>query len=112
MHLIFRGQASFWGRTMTAKTFRIMRMTAAFLLIAGLHASAGIRAQKITLTVRQAPLRTVFKEISRQTGLSVMYDEDMLLQSSPVSLSVKNASLEETLQACLKDQPFMYSLIN
>ena len=105
MHLIFRGQASFWGRTMTAKTFRIMRMTAAFLLIAGLHASAGIRAQKITLTVRQAPLRTVFKEISRQTGLSVMYDEDMLLQSSPVSLSVKNASLEETLQVCLKDQP-------
>ncbi len=112
MLLIFRGKVPFLRRLLTAQWILVMKLTAALIFFAALHVSAGIRAQKITLTVHQAPLRTVFKEIVRQTGISVMYDEEFLRQSTPVTFSVRGASLEEVLQACLKGQPFAYSLIN
>jgi TonB-linked SusC/RagA family outer membrane protein len=112
MLLIFRGKALFWWKPLPVQLLRIMRLTAALLSIAALHVSAGVRGQKVTLTVRQAPLAIVFNEISRQTGISVMYDEELLKESRPVSLSVKDASVDEVMQACLKDQPFGYNLVN
>jgi TonB-dependent starch-binding outer membrane protein SusC len=111
MHLSIRGKAPLWA-ALPAQFWLIMRLTTALMLFAALHVSAGILAQKITIEVKQASLPAVFNEISRQTGVSIMYDEDLLKHCKPVSLSIKDASLEETMQACLKGQPFGYNLIN
>jgi TonB-dependent starch-binding outer membrane protein SusC len=89
-----------------------MRLTAVLTLFSVLQVSAGARAQKITLHVQQASLPAVFTEISRQSGISVFYDEDQLRDARPVTISVTNASVEDVLGACLAGQPYGFRMEN
>ena len=68
-------------------------------------------AQSVTLSFRDAPLQKVFREITRQTGMSIVYQESMLEGMAPVSIEVKNAPLQEVLNDCLKGQPIAFQLI-
>ena len=70
-----------------------------------LQLSATGMSQRITLSLKQAPLAKVFDEISRQTGLSVVYREDLLKDAKPVTVEVKDATVEEVMNACFADQP-------
>lgn len=89
-----------------------MKITAFFLLVTCLHISAKGHSQEVSLSVKNAPLKKVFKEISRQTGISILYSEELLRYSFPVSIDVKNAPFTQVLDECLKEQPFVYRLIN
>lgn len=94
------------------KIFRVMKITAFFLLVTCLHISAKGHSQQVSLSVKNAPLKKVFKEISRQTGISILYSEELLRYSYPVSIEVKNAPFTQVLDECLKEQPFVYRIIN
>jgi len=95
-----------------AQTRRIMRITAVLLLGAALHVSATGRSQKITLSLDKVPVQKVFTEIFRQTGVSIVYQESLFSDIPPVTINVKNATVEEVLDKCLSDQPFTYSYEN
>ena len=73
-----------------------MKMTVFLLLAACLQVSAKGYSQKISLSVREASLGQVFKEIQRQSGYSFWYKTKQLDQAAKVTLDLKNASLEET----------------
>ena len=88
-----------------------MKMTVFLLLAACLQVSAKGYSQKISLSVREASLGQVFKEIQRQSGYSFWYKTRQLDQAAKVTLDLKNASLEETLRQCFKDQPFDYFIV-
>ncbi|GAA0554627.1 TonB-dependent receptor [Chitinophaga japonensis] len=90
--------------------FRVMKLTTFLLLAACLQISAKAVSQQITLSARNAPLKKVLKEVSRQTGVSIVYDETMIARTNPVTLSVKNASVKDVLDQCLKGQPVSYSM--
>ncbi|MEP7257709.1 MAG: SusC/RagA family TonB-linked outer membrane protein [Flavitalea sp.] len=94
------------------KTLRIMKLTAIILLAACLQVSAKARSQQITLSQKNASLEKVFREIRKQTGFYFFYDLKELRDARPVSISVRNASLEETLMRCFQDQPFTFTIIN
>jgi TonB-dependent starch-binding outer membrane protein SusC len=92
---------------------RIMRLSAVFLLGAALQVSAsGYSQQKITINVKNVPVEQVFNQIKQQTGLAFIWEESVLKQTHPVTVDLKNVSIDEALDACLKDQPITYTIKN
>ncbi|HRE51186.1 MAG TPA: SusC/RagA family TonB-linked outer membrane protein [Flavitalea sp.] len=89
-----------------------MKLTAIILLAACLQVSAGGYAQQITLDAKKSPLEKIFGEIRKQTGFYFFYDLKDMKAAKPVSIRVKDAGLEETLNLCLDDQPFTYTIVN
>lgn len=80
-------------------------MTAAFLQVS----AAGI-SQNVSFKYRNAPLKEVFREIEKQTGYVFFYDMELLSRAKPVTLHLRNVPVGEALTACLKDQPFSFSI--
>lgn len=72
----------------------------------------GFSQEKITLSGSNVPLDKIFKRIHKQSGYNFLYNDRLLLNVPPVSISVTDAPLEEVLQLCLKDQPLSYDIIN
>jgi TonB-linked SusC/RagA family outer membrane protein len=89
---------------------RVMKLTAIILLTTALAASASGHAQRVTLTLKDAPLKTVFFELNKQTGFNFLYTDEALAAAKKVTISVKNAGLEEVLALCFKDQPLEYTI--
>jgi TonB-dependent starch-binding outer membrane protein SusC len=91
---------------------RIMKLTAIILLAACLSASARSNGQTITLKVKDAPLREVFREIQRQTGMNVIVKVELLNQAKPVTLNVSNMPVGEVLTICFKNGQLGYSIVD
>src|SRR5437868_11293953 len=85
-----------------AKTLLIMKFLAFFLLVTSLAASARGYAQGITISQKNVSLQTVLKEIEKQSGYRFFYNESLLQQVNKISVDVKNATLPDALEACLK----------
>jgi TonB-dependent SusC/RagA subfamily outer membrane receptor len=94
------------------KLSRVMKIATFFLLAGSMYVSAKGFSQTVTISVRNAPLVKVFKAIERQAGYGVFYDPRFFKDTKPVSIEVKDASVEKVLQEALKDQPFEYSIEN
>jgi TonB-linked SusC/RagA family outer membrane protein len=101
------------GYALIKKNWLIMRMTIVLLFIACLQVSAkGGYTQSVTLTVKNAPLEKVFKELKKQTGYDFWYENKLLDRARRVDLDVRNIPLEQALDECFKDQPFAYSIVD
>ncbi len=100
--------------TGTTKTLqqaaRIMKLIAVLLLGACLHVHATGYGQKISLSERDVPLEKVFKKIQEQTKYKFLYTSQLLEGVPKVTISVKNASLEEVLDLVFKDQKLDYEI--
>jgi len=95
-----------------AKTIMVMRLTALLLLVGCLQVSATGFAQKVSLSEENAPLKKVFREIRRQTGYVFFYNAQLLERSHNVSITTKDAPLEQVLNQCFEGQPLTYSIVN
>jgi TonB-linked SusC/RagA family outer membrane protein len=93
------------------KTLLYMKLTGILLIAACLQVHANSYAQKITIHVKEASLQKVFKEIKKQSEYLFFYSDDVLKQSTPVTLSISNASVEEVLDECFRTQPLTYAII-
>lgn len=87
-----------------------MKLTAILLTAACLQLAARTSGQTVTLNLKDAPVQKVFKEVSRQTGVSIVYAESLFRDMKLVTIRVKDATLQEVLEKCLKGQPFNYTL--
>ncbi|MBV8252730.1 MAG: TonB-dependent receptor [Chitinophaga sp.] len=87
-----------------------MKLTAFLLLAACLHISAKGLSQQITLTEKGAPLKKVLREVARQAGISVVYDETQLAATNPVTMSVRNVTVQAALDKALEGQPLSYKV--
>jgi TonB-linked SusC/RagA family outer membrane protein len=88
-----------------------MILAAAILLAGRLKASAGEHSQKITLSIKNAPLEKVFEEIKQQSGYYFWYVNDILKGTRNVNVRVKDATIEEAMDACLKGLPLSYQIV-
>lgn len=93
------------------KMLRIMKLTAFLLLSACLQVSATGFGQKINLSMTNASLEKVFQKIEKQSGYLFWYSNNLLQQARKVDVNLKDASLEQALTACFRDQPFTYNII-
>ncbi len=94
----------------THKLLKVMKLTTFLLFVTCLHAVAHTSGQTVTLSLKNVPVQKVFKAVSRQTGVSIVYCEDLFEGLQKVSIHVKNAPLNDVLQQCLTGAPFEYSV--
>lgn len=90
-----------------SKLFFTTKSIIILLFVSFLHMSANAQ-QKISLTIKEAPLEQVFTLLRQQTNYNFLYDADDLNNANKVTLSVKGASLSEILNKCFQDQPLTY----
>ncbi len=65
---------------------------------------------QITLKERNASLEKILSAIEKQTKYVFLYDPDAI-KTAPVTISIKNATLEKTLRQLLKDLPVEFTLV-
>lgn len=87
-----------------------MKLIVAFLLCFSLQSFAGF-GQRITLS-GEFSLEKALAAIEKQSGYSFFYNYELLQKARAVRLNLKNASLQETMDAVLNGQPFTYSIQN
>jgi TonB-linked SusC/RagA family outer membrane protein len=93
------------------KMLRIMKLIIILLTVAALQVSAKGHSQGITLSLKDVSLKTAFVQIRKAApNFDFFYDESWLKDANKVSIDVKNASLNEVLEQCFKDQPFTFSI--
>jgi hypothetical protein len=83
----------------------MVKLTGILLLACCLQLSAKSYGQTITLSKKNAPLQEVFLDIYRQTGYYFMCKDNLLESARKVDVQVKDATLQEVLDICFKDQP-------
>ncbi|HEY1060514.1 MAG TPA: SusC/RagA family TonB-linked outer membrane protein [Daejeonella sp.] len=89
-----------------------MKLTIVFLTTTFLQISLAGYGQKITLSEKNASIEQIFRQIRSQTGYDILCDADLIKEAQPIDIQVKDASLVEALEKCLKGQPFTYTIKN
>ncbi|WP_315822284.1 STN domain-containing protein [Paraflavitalea speifideaquila] len=86
----------------------MMKLTAVLLLATFLQVSAKSIGQTISISQKNTSLEKVFKEIHRKTGYQFFYQDELLKQAKKFSIDVKDASIEQVLEICFRDQPLHF----
>jgi len=105
---------NFGGKAVYAvspQILRIMKITTLIIIVSLMQVSALTKAQ-ISIHANKEPIRKVLKDISQQTGYDLVFTDQDLQNTAPVSLQITNASLETVLNTLFKDQPLVYQLNN
>ncbi len=97
-------------RSYAFKAFLIMKFTAIIVFCLSMQLSANTMAQKVSLSVKDASLKTIFKEVRKQTGYYFIYSNEALSQSIPVSVQAKNLELDKLLAIIFDRQPLSYAI--
>src|ERR1700722_16278544 len=88
-----------------------MKLTAFLIMAAFLQIGARGYSQKVSLSLSNASLGKVFREITRQTGYSFLYTDEVLNGMPKVDIKIRNVSLEMALDHCFKDLPLTWSIV-
>jgi len=83
------------------------------LIIYFLGGTGNLQAQtgeRVTLSVENASLQTIFSTIEAQTTYRFVFTTEQLKDGKPVTLSVNKAPIEAVLKQCFQDQPVYFSL--
>ncbi|WP_239495073.1 SusC/RagA family TonB-linked outer membrane protein [Pedobacter yulinensis] len=87
------------------------RIALILLMLFSLQLSAAAFSQRLNLTGKNKPLELMLREVNRQTGYFFLYDIDLVKkQALPVTVQLKNASLEDALNAIMQGQPFNWEI--
>ncbi|PWG80306.1 TonB-dependent receptor [Pararcticibacter amylolyticus] len=101
-------------RDSCARSNLILRLKFTFILL--ISALCQIRAegfaQKITLTVTNAPITEVIARIKKQTKFDFLYNNTILKEAKPISIRVKDQDLMKVLDLCFEGQPLRYEVRN
>ena len=90
----------------------VMKITVPLLMLACLHVCArGFSQARLTISEKNAPLQTVLQEIRDQTGYQYFFVDQWMKEAKRVNIDVHNASMEEVLMICFRDQPFTYAIV-
>jgi TonB-linked SusC/RagA family outer membrane protein len=92
------------------KFFLAMKMLSLLLSVACLELGATGYSQEITISLKNASLDKVFKQIENQTTFRFLYSKEAIDQAHPVTIEVKNETLENVLRICFTNQPISYSI--
>ncbi len=93
---------------------RILPGKLAMLMIffLSVHAHASPFAQSVTLSQKNVKLDIIFKEVRKQTGYLFVYTEEMLEKATRISIDIHDATLQQVLEICFRDQPLEYTIYN
>lgn len=90
--------------------FRIMKMTAVLLLIGCMHLSATSMSQTVTLHAQNESLREIFRAVEKQTGYGVVYSDNLISKSKPVTIKANNMAVTRFMEEVLASQSLTYDV--
>lgn len=96
----------------TNQTLRIMKLFISLMLVFCLQAGANGFSQTVTLTLKNAGLEQVFKEINRQTGYEFFYKDELLKKAGRMDIEWRRMPIDQALAACFEKLPLSYSIID
>lgn len=94
------------------KLLLMMNLTAILLVSICLGASANGLGQNISINERDKPLEKVLMQIEKQSGYQFVYTVDVIKKGKHVTLNVNDATIEEVLKLCFKEQPLSYTIVD
>jgi TonB-linked SusC/RagA family outer membrane protein len=99
-----------WESYAQTKLLKVMKLTALLLTIFSLHVAAHSSAQ-ITYQAKNEPMKKVLDVIRVQAGIHMAYNDQVIDLAKPVTVTLRNTSVKEALEAIFKDQPLTYSIV-
>ena len=94
------------------KLLRVMKLSFIIMLSFSLQLSAESVGQEVRLKTKGASVRTVLKELKKQTGYYIMFNEKDIDESVKIDIDLQGASLEEALNEILGDLPLQYDIVD
>lgn len=67
--------------------------------------------EKINLSEKNARLDKVFENVQKQTAFNIWFDKTVLEKTTPVDIELKDASLTEAIERCVRNQPLEFSIV-
>lgn len=101
---------AFLKRVVSNQLFRVMKVTAFLLLIGCLHLSAASWSQTVTLNAKGQSLKQVFEAVEKQTGYWVVYSDQLINRSKPITINAEEMALTRFLEQILKPQSLTYTI--
>ncbi len=99
------------NRRIYKKLFLTMRLTMILMFFACIQVSGRGFAQ-ITVSATNEPLQKVFKEIQKQSGYDFLYLYDLLEKEGNVTVDLKNVTVKDAVEACIKGKNLTYSIVD
>jgi len=95
------------------KLLIIMKLTAIFLIVVCLQASAnGFGQSDISISVKNVELKKLFNMIQKQTTYRFLYEDGQLPKNTKVDLDVTKASIQSVLNRALINTSLRYRILN
>ena len=102
-----------WGSNVIMKMFRIMKVFICILILGLSTVSASTFSQvRVSIDMKNATLKEVFKEITKVTGYEFVYSNNEVESVGKISLHVENKDLRDVLAECLKGTQLWYMIEN
>ncbi|MHA4808817.1 SusC/RagA family TonB-linked outer membrane protein [Flavitalea flava] len=93
------------------KTKLIMKMTTLFLLVACVELNAkGFGQTKISLQLRETSISRLLDAVEKQTPYRFVYHTGTIPEDKKITITVRNASLDEVLLKAFSGLPLTYTL--
>ncbi|MDN3581391.1 SusC/RagA family TonB-linked outer membrane protein [Mucilaginibacter flavus] len=89
-----------------------MKITVFLIAILCLNSSAATYAQNITLSEKNVSMEKVIGQIKKQSNFLFWYESKLLKQASIESINLQNGTIKQALDLLVKDQPFVYSIVD
>ena len=88
-------------RSRLLRTMRVLKFTVFLIVVLCLRVDGKAYSQEINLSLKNTPITKVFKEIQKQSGYQFLYSDEILHPGKRIDVSLKNASIRETLEKFL-----------
>lgn len=98
------------GLRIPCKTIRIMKLMTFYLFVLCTCSFARVKAQKVSLNVRNVTFEEVTFQIQNQTGYSFVINKRILSMANRVTVRLDDVDLKHALEALFKDQPFGFDI--
>lgn len=92
------------------RIIRPAKYLAFLLLVLSLQVNARSYGQ-ISLDVKSESLERVLQLVKKQSGLAVVYQDQLMKRSKPVTLSIRNVTVQQALTLIFKDQDLTWELV-
>ncbi|TKC64066.1 SusC/RagA family TonB-linked outer membrane protein [Pedobacter hiemivivus] len=92
------------------KIMLIMRLTAVILIASLMQVTASTYAQRISIDQKNMPLKSVLKEIRKQSGFDFFYDGKIIKDDQRIDISIHEVTIDEALRSTFKGLNFIYEI--
>lgn len=101
------------ARKAIPKFLLYMRLIAFFMLIACLHVHAkGIAQTKISVSLKNVPIKHALLSIQKNSSYRFIYNDDILPGNVTVTLTVKDADVQEVLDSVFSQTNLTYRILD